>query len=247
MIVGMIFSQASFSQQASQVTLPKSLVANFQAYFEDTPFPCGRDAVPSISHGLVNAKNELLLYIKIPNYLCDHHMVVEVFLDHNQKWKELSAWEGRLADVFSTSLGLLALSHWEIEGTYPRLLFRTDGTSWQPIPLPKDRYQDCCFERVNSMSVFSDTLLLQMYKEDTVLPFWQLPLKELLTSSSITGGAAVPWTLASNIKQPAQSIQSGSWQPLDIHKQSDTLYKLMTRVKKNEAHWLIILPVLRAR
>ncbi len=244
-ILGMAFSQHSYSEQAISLALPASLEANLQTYFEGTAFPCGGDAAPSISHALVSASNDLLLYLEIPNYLCGYHMVVEVLVDHNQQWKELSAWEGRLNDVFPTSTGLIALTHWEIEGTYPQLLFRTDLTSWQYIPLPKDRYIDCCFEMVNSISVSSDALQLQMYKEDTVLLFWKLPIKELLTLSSIADGDTVPWTLDGDIKQPAQSIQSGHWQALDILKQSDTRYKLVVRLNQSDPHWLITLPTLR--
>jgi len=242
--LGIAVSPYSFGEQAISLALPASFQTTLQTYFENTAFPCGGDAAPGISHALVNASNNLLLYLEIPNYLCNYHMVVEVLVDHKQQWKELSAWEGRLSDVFPTSSGLIALSHWEIEGTYPNLLFRTVGTNWQHIPLPKARYQYCCFEMVNSMSVSNDTLQLQMYKEDSILPFWKLPIKELLTLSSIADGATLPWKLARDIKQQSKPIQSSHWQPLDIHKQSDTLYMLGSRVNQNKAQWLIALPML---
>ena len=243
-ISGMAFSQSSNSEQAISLVLPASLQAKLQTYNNDSPFPCGGDAALNISHALANDSNDLLLYLEVPNYLCDHHMVVEVLVDHNQQWKELSAWEGRLREVVSSSTGLIALSHWEIEGTYPQFLFRTDLTEWQTIPLPKDRYHDCCFEMVNALSVSRHALHLQMYKEDTVLPYWKLPINELLTLSSIAEEATVPWALAGNIKQPSQSIQSGHWQALDIHKPSESLYKLESRFNKSKAHWLVTLPML---
>jgi hypothetical protein len=80
LIIGMAFSQSSNSDQAISLGLPASLQASLQTYFNDTPFPCWQDAAPSISHALVNDTNDLLLYLEAPNYLCDHHMVVEVLV-----------------------------------------------------------------------------------------------------------------------------------------------------------------------
>lgn len=160
------------------------------------PGPLSADLFTALPDG------RLLLFAQIPDYLCrSSNQAFPIAIDAKGRWTWGAPLPGSATLLARRPGGsLLAVTQWQIEGTYPALFESKDGLTWRELPLPKVRATQAPDEIADVLCVAEGELRLQLASESSE--------KRQAWARSAASGA---WRELEKVVCPKAPDLSGGW------------------------------------
>jgi hypothetical protein len=210
--------------------------------FYDLPGAVAERIKQEMSHGFSGCDNKIILYsdqffdmdgkgllvlLGISDYLCNSNSFIPVKIDTTGKWEFGNFIQGKPSFMIKgPDKGFWLNAQWQIEGTYPSLYRSLDGIDWKKVGLPKNRNVDCCFEWIDRLCFYDDTVFLEFHGDSSgIRQYWECSLLDVFRQRPVWyQRPELPGIITDSQCNPGQS-KPHEWERDDSTSSTEVLFK----------------------